>query len=88
MTAAVFSLEFKVFDLVRGDMGVEEGIARLTGECTLHDDNAITNLRMDRIDIFSLDRERLPWGTVYGYATIGTRHLPYRVRARLPEGSA
>jgi hypothetical protein len=91
-TAAVFTLEFQALggeDLY--GRSVEEGVARISGECILTSDLDISELALNEFQLATLEGDRMKGGAVFAKGatlTIGTPILPYSVRAPVPRKPA
>ena len=92
-TTVVFEMTFAAFDGVDvEDTPVDEGVAVVTGECLFSDESGITEMRLDRIDLFTLEGDRLKGGVAYLHAHSGTLGgpppVPYTVKRAIPGGPA
>jgi hypothetical protein len=87
-TAAVFTLEFQALggEDLQG-RSVDEGVARISGECMLSSDLCISELSLEGIELYTLEGDRMKGGAVIVRGatwTIGTPAVPYSVRAPVP----
>jgi len=86
--AAVFTLEFKVLggEDLQG-RSVDEGVAKVWGECMLSSDLCISELALAGIRLYTLEGDRMKGGAVFLRGetfTTGTPSVPYSVRALVP----
>ncbi|WP_146134590.1 PIN domain-containing protein [Aphanothece minutissima] len=91
-TAAVFALEFKALDCedLEGSK-IDEGIARVLGECMLTKTLDVSELVIDRIELYSIRGDRIKGGAVIVRCPafiIGTPETPYKVRYPIPRRPA
>lgn len=86
-TTVVFNLRFNAYDLRTVDgQDVDEGFMEVKGECLIDDSHVVSALRLDRINLLTLDDKPLAGGAMYAYAdslTFGTRQIPYTIRAKI-----
>ena len=87
-TTAVFKLRFNAYDLHTVDgQEIDEGIMETKGECLIGDSDVVSDLRLDRIALLTIDGKPLSGGAMYLYADalslFGTRKIPYTIRARV-----
>jgi hypothetical protein len=87
--AVVFELQFKALNGLDLDGDpVEEGVARVSGECLLSDNHGISELRMDGIQLFTPAGDKMRGGAVYVHVPtmyIGRPpDVPYKLRSKLP----
>ena len=86
-TTVVFNLRFNAYDLRTADgQDVDEGFMEVKGECLIDDSHVVSVLRLDRINLLTLDDKPLAGGAMYAYADsliFGTRKIPYTVRAKI-----
>ncbi len=87
-TAAVFTLEFKVLggEDLQG-RSVDEGVARVSGECMLSGDLNISELALNTIRLYTAEGDRMKGGAVFLKGctfTTGTPTIPFSIRAPVP----
>ena len=90
---AVFDLEFQALDGedLQGTR-VSEGVARVTGECLWSDERGVSEMALDRIDLFTGDGDRIKGGVAYVRGAVisggGPPAVPYKVRTPIPRRPA
>jgi hypothetical protein len=90
---AVFELEFEAFD---GEdlhgTPISEGVARVAGECLWSDESGVSEMALDRIDLFTGNGDRIKGGVAYSRGAAisigGPLAVPYKVRTPIPQSPA
>jgi len=87
-TAAVFNLEFKALGGkdIEG-RSVDEGVAQISGKCMLLSDLSVSELALDKIELYTLQGERMQGGAAIARGVTfisGSPDVPYSVRTPIP----